>query len=85
MIRRGGAAKRHADRRAWLEARPEMTVGVPGINDDVTDVGRAALDRLHAALNKAGHFARTGHAAQRETVRRLVSELRGEHIGGGGW
>lgn len=74
--RRGSAAQKHAARVAWLTPRVRMYADVPGINDDVTPEGREALDRLCGHLRVLGLFGATTHASQRESVRRLLSELR---------
>lgn len=80
-IRRGSAKNKHDARHAWLSAHPDRYQDVPGIHDDVTEAGRVALDRLHTemrALNLLG--AATPPPIQRESIRRLVSELRGENV-----
>lgn len=65
-IRRGSAKKKHAARRAWLSAQdPDRYRDVPGIHDDVT---------------AAGLFGASTPPIQREALRRLVSELRGERV-----
>jgi len=57
----------------------------------VTDTGRAALDVLHARMCERGLFFKskgsgdTTTVGQRETIRKMVSELRGEHVGAGHW
>jgi hypothetical protein len=84
-IRRGVARRHHEARVRWLTAHPDALLGVPGIRDDVNDDGRACLLTLTAALRDAGLLGSAQTDVQRETVRRLVSELRGEHIGAEGW
>ncbi len=84
-IRRGPARAYHAARVQWLTAHPDAILGVPGIKDDVTDDGRVRLTTLTATLRDAGLLGGNQGDVQRETVRRLVSELRGEHIGAEGW
>jgi hypothetical protein len=84
-IRRGPARAYHAARVQWLTAHPEAVLGVPGIKEDVTDDGRVRLAMLTTALRDAGLLGGNQADVQRETVRRLVSELRGEHIGAEGW
>ncbi len=84
-IRRGTARTHHAARVEWLTAHPEAILGVPGITDDVTDDGRARLELVTAAMRAAGLIGSKQVDVQRETVRRLVSELRGEHVGSEGW
>lgn len=79
--RRGSAAKAHKARIEWLKARPDSMIGVPGINEDVHPEGRAALDVLTAEMLKAGLVSKNSAAdVQRETVRRLVSDLRGKSV-----
>lgn len=85
MIRRGSAKKRHEQRRLWLMAHPDRYEGVPGIRDDVTDGNRLKLVLLCAEMRKLDLFGHSPVEVQRETVRRLVSELRGEHVSGGEW
>ena len=83
LQRRGAAKHKHAARRAWLEAHPAQAVGVPGLHEDVTDAGRLRLDALCAEMQARGLFGTTVTTVKRETVRRLVSELRGESVGVG--
>lgn len=83
LIRRGSAKQKHEARVAWLSARPELYRDVPGIHDDVTDAGRHALDALHTEMLGLGLFGQKSRDQQREAVRRLVSELRGEAVGVG--
>lgn len=86
LHRRGSAKRLHAARRAWLAERPELIVGVPGINEDVSDEGRARLDAVRERLRSADLLGASQVEVQRDTIRRLVSELRGEHVGiGVGW
>lgn len=82
LKRRGSAASKHQARLAWLTAHPAQYVGVPGINEDVTDAGRARLDALVEEMTARDLMGQSPRS-WRDTVRRLVSELRGEHIGGG--
>jgi hypothetical protein len=83
LQRRGNAARQYVARRDWLAERLDRYEDVPGIHDDVTDLGRALLDTLLAQMTARGFFKRRGQDGtnQRATIRRLVSELRGEHIG----
>lgn len=81
LIRRGSAKHKHDARRAWLSARPELYAGVPGLHDDVDVTGRLALDALHLAMRAQGLFGASDVNTQRDTIRRLVSELRGERVG----
>jgi hypothetical protein len=84
LIRRGSAKKKHEARRAWLKPDVDLYHHVPGIHDDVTENNRVALDRLCAVMRAHGLFGASQSAAlQRETVRRLLSELRGEDVGVG--
>lgn len=79
-IRRGSAKKLHDARRAWLLLHQELYLDVPGIHDDVTDAGRVQLNLLHASMKQLGLFGSSTIAMQRECIRRLVSELRGERV-----
>lgn len=83
LIRRGSAKQKHEARRAWLSRRPVLYRDVPGIHDDVTDANRSALDRLHERMRALGFFGSSTRMNQREAIRRLVSELRGESVGVG--
>ncbi len=77
--RRGSAAAKDGVRRAWFAAYRDTLTGIPGINDDVTDAGRALLDDLCRRMHALGLFGVSAHGErQREIVRRLVSEFRGE-------
>lgn len=86
--RRGMAARQYAVRRAWLE---EYGVdGLPSFNEDVDEVNGAKLTEVHEAMRSAGLFGRRdtgsyGKTSQRETIRRLVSEIRREHVTEGQW
>jgi hypothetical protein len=82
LIRRGSAKKKHEARLAWLSARPDLYRDIPGIHDDVTDAGRRALDVVHDQMRALDFLGQKTHEQNRETIRRLVSELRGEHVGG---
>jgi hypothetical protein len=83
LVRRGSAKKKHEARRAWLKPDLDLYADVPGIHDDVTDANRAALDRLCGLMDALGLLGQSTHDQKRETVRRLLSELRGEHVGVG--
>jgi hypothetical protein len=83
-LRRGGAAKRHQLRLEWLGARPDRCTGVPGIHSDVSEEGRARLRELHLDMLRAHLFGAGPGQEQRDTIRRLVSELRGETSSPGG-
>ena len=83
LQRRGSAKKKHLARLTWLSARPALYEGVPGIHDDVNDIGRLRLNDLHLVMATCGLFGTSTPQNQREAVRRLVSELRGESIGVG--
>jgi hypothetical protein len=80
LVRRGSAKKKHEARRAWLTPALDRYAGVPGIHDDVTDANRAALDALCDVMNTSHLLGSSTRAIQRETVRRLLSELRGEDV-----
>lgn len=81
LVRRGSARKKHEARRAWLQPDVDLYRDVPGIHDDVTDANRAALDRLCGVMTALGLLGQKTSEQNRETVRRLLSELRGEHVG----
>lgn len=84
LQRRGSAKRKHEARVAWLSAAPERYVGVPGIRDDVTDENRPFLEALVQDMDALDLLG--GTSTKRESVRRLVSELRGESVGTGtGW
>jgi hypothetical protein len=84
-IRRGSAAGKHTARHAWLSEHRHHMDGVPGIDDDVTDIGRARLDALTDTMKSLGLIGASTREVQRETVRRLVSDLRGEKSGATWW
>lgn len=79
IARRGSARNKYNARHAYLSARPEAYVGVPGIRDDVDDDGRRKLEALRVTLHGLGLLGKSTPDMQREAIRRLVSELRGEH------
>lgn len=83
LIRRGSAKKKHEARVAFLQPVVDLYPDVPGIRDDVTDGNRAALDTLCDVMHAVNLFGRSTREVQRETVRRLLSELRGEDVGRG--
>lgn len=83
LIRRGSAKAKHEARKAWLDARRPLMEGVPGINQDVDEAGSTKLVQLMGAMHTAGLFGKSTREVQRETTRRLVSELRGESVGVG--
>ena len=85
MVRRGSALAKHGARVAWLTPRLEAYADVPGIDQDVTDANRGALDRLQAEMKRADLFGSTNAPMQRETVRRLLTELRGIHVPEARW
>lgn len=78
--RRGSAKKKHEARLAWLGPRFEAWADVPGIDQDVTDAGRARLEQLRAEMVAAGLFGSSTEQIQREAIRRLLSELRGKNV-----
>ena len=49
--------------------------------DDVTDGNRCHLDALHERMKALKLLGASPGVVQRDTIRRLVSELRGESIG----
>lgn len=75
-VRRGKADERHAARVAWIADHVALVASAPGIHQDVTDDGRAALEVIRAAMHAAGLLGRTSDAAQRDTIRRLISDQR---------
>jgi hypothetical protein len=83
LIRRGSAKKKHEARVAWLQPEAWRFAEVPGIRDDVTETNRPSLDRLCDLMDARQLFGRSTREVQRETVRRLLSELRGEDVGVG--
>lgn len=83
LVRRGSAKKKHEARLAWLQPDLHLYDSVPGIRDDVTDDTRPALDHLVALMAAMHLFGRGVKRTNRETVRRLLSELRGEDVGVG--
>jgi hypothetical protein len=85
LTRRGSAKQKHEARRAWLSAHPELYRDVPGINEDVSDAGRLKLDALYGQMVALRLFGASSVENKREAIRRLVSELRGEPVGGGEW
>ena len=85
LLRRGSAKQKDAARRRWLLSHQDAYRHVPGINDDVTDANRPALEALRHTMEDLELFGRSPSQTQRETLRRLVSELRGERPTGGHW
>jgi hypothetical protein len=83
LVRRGSAKKKHEARVAWLKPNLDLYAAVPGIRDDVTDANRAALDHLCDVMDAIKLFGAAPREMRRETVRRLLSELRGEDVGVG--
>lgn len=89
LIRRGSAREHYRARVAWLKPQLDRYADVPGIRDDVTDANRGALDALCVEMAQQGLFGSYARGRpskdhlQRETVRRLLSELRGEDVGVG--
>lgn len=83
MIRRGSAKQKHDARRAWLLAHPALWQHAPGLNEDVTAAGRVHLDALRDQMLTLGLLGSHTPDNQRETIRRLVSELRGQSVGQG--
>lgn len=81
-MRRGSGAKFYPQRIAWLQAHPDLCVGVPSLCEDVTNENRTRLDALEVAMIEAGLFgvSRAKLAVKselrRETIRRLVGEVR---------
>ena len=81
MIRRRGAAlRKHSQRLAWLAQDITRYAGVPGLYEDVDDVNRIRLDALVQEMVTAGLLGANSPDTRKDTVRRLVSELRGEQI-----
>jgi hypothetical protein len=89
-MRRGSAAKFHSARVAWVQAHPDLVAGVPTLAEDVTEDNRPCLAAVEAAMLAAGLFGPTGarsapRPVRRETIRRLVGELRHGRTGGAQW
>lgn len=80
IIRRGSALRKHAKRLAWLAQDVSRYDGVPGIFEDVEDAGRLRLDALVLEMLSLGLLGANSPDTRKDTVRRLVSELRGEQI-----
>lgn len=75
----GQRARKRQGRREWLLARPDLFARLPGVNDDVTLVGRGALEHARIGLTAAGLYAPSSEPmATRWGIRRLVSDIRGE-------
>ena len=70
--------RKHTARFTYLSDRPELWADVPGLHDDVTPTGRRELEFVVGVLRSQGLLGDSTRDIQRETVRRLVSELRGE-------
>ncbi len=85
LLRRGSAKKKHEARLAWLKPNLDLYADIPGIREDVTDANRVALDRLCSLMDAQHLLGQRNREGQRETVRRLLSELRGEPVSVGGW
>lgn len=85
ITRRGSAARKHAQRLEWLRVRFTQWADVPGIDENVTDAGRARLEALWAEMAAAGLFGQSTLQVQRETIRRLISELRGKKLQEARW
>lgn len=83
--RRGSAKRKHEARVVWLTARPDLMIDVPGINDDVTDENRPRLMALVRMMDDRGLLGKTNNGGPAETVRRLISELRGQSVGAAHW
>lgn len=83
LARRGTAKQKHAARLTWLAPLVDRYPDVPGIRDDVTDANRGALYRLCDQMDALGLLGSSTPDVKRETVRRLLSELRGEDVGVG--
>lgn len=83
LQRRDTAKGKHSARKAWLAAHPDRCVGVPGINDDVDDAGSERLSTLRIEMVALGLLGKSTSQVQRETIRRIVSELRGQSVGRG--
>lgn len=83
LVRRGSAKNKHAARIAWLKPHLDRYRDVPGIHDDVTDASRERLDQLCAHMQTLGLLGSSSPDVRRDTVRRLLSELRGESVGVG--
>ena len=78
--RRGSARARHQARLRWLSERFRDYADAPGLNDDVDDRNRPALDRLVDDMASKGLWGTSGRQGRCEIARRLLSELRGEKV-----
>ena len=75
-MRRGSAARFHAQRLAWLRAHPTAWADVPTLADDVADANRLALDTLESLMVAQGLLGSGSRDVRRDTIRRLVGEVR---------
>jgi len=84
MANTHGKARRlelQAQRRAWLEARPELLARLPSSNDDVDDAQSAALDDAVKQMKFYKLYGPTTPAMSlRWGIRQLVAELRRERV-----
>jgi hypothetical protein len=74
--RHGAAGVRHRARVAWLDTHRDLWADVPGIDDDVDEAGHVRLTGVVEAMSGVGLFGQTPWGQRRETVRRLMTELR---------
>ena len=76
----------HDARVRWLTVHPDWWAGVPGADEDMTEMGSLRLAALQGEMKKAGLFgASAARQSQRDTIRRLVSALRGHREVPGSW
>lgn len=77
--------QRHADRLAWLLARPALLARLPSAGDDVEPAQSDALLEAQRAMMLVRLYAPTSETTNvRWGIRLLVSELRGQHVNGKG-
>lgn len=68
-----------ARRMAWLKAQPaDVLAALPSANQDVTDERRLVLDRVARDMAAAGLYYAPTTPTTRWSIRRLVSQMRGE-------
>ena len=71
---------------AWLKAQPPAVLaGLPSIRQDVTEDRGEALDRVARDMVAAGLYYAATTPTTRWSIRRLVSQLRGERFDLGAW
>jgi hypothetical protein len=72
----------HEQRLAWLTVHPDLLARLPGANDDVEPAQSEALDEALRAMSLIRLYAPTAARVNtRWSIRGLVSQIRGEHVG----